>query len=64
MSSPSSPPPPGPLAGLLVADFIYLEPRTAGIGFAIALFGLPVYWLRSLTSRANKPEAEPLGVND
>ena len=52
------------VAGLLVADIIYLEPRTAGIGYAIALVGLPVYWLRSLTSRANKPEAEPLGVND
>ena len=38
------------VAGLLVADFIYLEPKTAGIGYAIALAGIPVYWLRSLTN--------------
>ena len=44
------------VAGLLVLDFIYLEPRTAGIGFAIALAGLPVYWMRSLTTRG-KPAA-------
>jgi len=43
------------VAGLLVADFIYLEPRTAGIGYAIALAGIPVYWLRSLGSRDRKP---------
>ena len=36
------------VAGLLVVDFVYLEPRTAGIGFAIALAGIPVYWLRSM----------------
>ena len=52
------------VAGLLVADFIYLGPRTAGIGYAIALVGIPVYWLRRLTSRVRRPEAEPLGVND
>jgi APA family basic amino acid/polyamine antiporter len=39
------------LAGLLVADFIYLEPKTAGIGYAIALAGIPVYWLRTMGSR-------------
>lgn len=39
------------VAGLLVADFIYLEPRTAGIGYAIALAGIPVYLLRSLATR-------------
>ena len=40
------------IAGLLVADLIYLEPRTAGIGYAIALAGIPVYWLRSMGTRS------------
>ena len=40
------------VAGLLVLDFIYLDPKTAGIGYAIALVGIPVYWLRSMTGRA------------
>ncbi len=44
------------VAGLLVADFIYLEPRTAGIGYAIALAGIPVYWLRASTRRGPKVE--------
>ena len=39
------------VAGLLVADFIYLEPRTAGIGYAIALAGIPIYYLRLMASR-------------
>ena len=52
------------VAGLLVADFIYLEPSTSGIGFAIALAGIPVYFLRSMTSRTHKPEAEPLIVGE
>jgi len=52
------------VAGLLVVDFIYLDPRTSGIGYAIALAGIPVYWLRSWTARTSKPEPEPLGVND
>jgi APA family basic amino acid/polyamine antiporter len=52
------------VAGLLVADFIYLDPKTSGIGYAIALAGIPVYWLRSRTSRTTKAEPEPLGVND
>jgi basic amino acid/polyamine antiporter, APA family len=52
------------VAGLLVADLIYLEPMTAGIGYAIALAGIPVYWLRALTTRTGRPEAEPLGVGD
>ena len=52
------------VAGLLVADFIYLEPKTAGIGYAIALAGIPIYWLRSMTARTGRPEAEPLGVGD
>ena len=38
------------LAVLLVVDFIYLEPRTSGIGYLIVLAGIPVYWLRSLTA--------------
>ncbi|WP_435007725.1 APC family permease [Tundrisphaera lichenicola] len=52
------------VAGLLVADFIYLEPLTAGIGYAIALAGIPVYWLRSLTTRTGRPEGESLGTGD
>ncbi len=48
------------VAGLLVADFIYLEPRTAGIGYAIALAGIPVYWLRSLSLRKPPAGADPL----
>jgi APA family basic amino acid/polyamine antiporter len=52
------------VAGLLVADLVYLEPMTAGIGYAIALAGIPVYWLRALTTRTERPEAEPLGVGD
>jgi len=36
------------LAVLLVADFIYLKPKTSGIGFLIVLAGIPVYliWQR------------------
>jgi basic amino acid/polyamine antiporter, APA family len=48
------------VAGLLVADFIYLEPMTAGIGYAIALVGIPVYWLRSMGSKAGKAKPEPV----
>ena len=47
------------VAGLLVADFIYLEPKTAGIGYAIALAGIPVYWLRSLTQSNSNSKMEP-----
>jgi APA family basic amino acid/polyamine antiporter len=43
------------VAGLLVADFIYLDPKTSGIGYAIALAGIPVYWLRSMASKTGKP---------
>ena len=50
------------VAGLLVADFVYLEPRTAGIGYAIALAGIPVYWLRSMTSGRGKAKPEPAGT--
>ena len=37
------------LAVLLVLDFIYLKPKTSGIGFLIVLAGIPVYliWQRS-----------------
>jgi APA family basic amino acid/polyamine antiporter len=52
------------IAGLLVADFIYLDPKTSGIGYAIALAGIPVYWLRSIGSKTAKPEAEPVGSLD
>ena len=48
----------------VMADLVYLEPKTAGIGYAIALAGIPVYWLRALTTRTGRPEAEPLGVGD
>ncbi|WP_435015499.1 APC family permease [Tundrisphaera sp. TA3] len=46
------------VAGLLVADFIYLEPRTAGIGYAIALIGIPVYWLRNRFMK-DRPIGDP-----
>ncbi len=52
------------VAGLLVADFIYLGPRTAGIGYAIALAGIPVYWLCSNSFRAAGAEGGPLGLGD
>jgi APA family basic amino acid/polyamine antiporter len=52
------------VAGLLVADFVYLEPTTAGIGYAIALAGIPVYWLRTLASGGNRPGPEPLSAGD
>jgi APA family basic amino acid/polyamine antiporter len=52
------------VAGLLVADFIYLDPKTSGIGYAIALAGIPVYWLRSMGSRSKKPNPEPIGSVD
>ena len=31
------------LAVFLVVDFIYLKPKTSGIGFLIVLTGIPVY---------------------
>lgn len=51
------------VASLLVADFIYLGPKTAGIGYAIALTGIPVYWLRSLTRKSSRPEPESFGID-
>lgn len=42
------------LAALLVLDFVWLSPRTSGVGFLIVLAGVPVYlvWSRSATARA------------
>ncbi|MBC7928968.1 MAG: APC family permease, partial [Rubrivivax sp.] len=33
------------LASLLIIDLVYLAPQTSGVGFLIALTGLPVYFL-------------------
>jgi APA family basic amino acid/polyamine antiporter len=51
------------LAAFLVLDFIYLRPKTSGIGFLIVLAGIPVYliWKR-LGDPARRPSrvaAEP-----
>ena len=40
------------LAVLLVANFIFLSPKVSGIGFLIALSGLPVYWIWSRLGRS------------
>ena len=32
------------LASLLILDLVYLAPQTSGVGFLIALTGLPVYF--------------------
>ncbi len=51
------------LAIFLVLDFIYLKPKTSGIGFLIVLAGIPVYliWQRvgARTSPRPGPGAEP-----
>jgi APA family basic amino acid/polyamine antiporter len=41
------------LALFLIVDFIYLKPRTSGIGYLIVLAGIPVYlvWSRLANSR-------------
>jgi APA family basic amino acid/polyamine antiporter len=40
------------LATLLVLDLVFLAPATSGMGFAIALTGLPVYYVwRMLSGR-------------
>jgi APA family basic amino acid/polyamine antiporter len=39
------------LAVLLVVNFIVLSPKVSGIGFLIALSGLPVYWIWSRLGR-------------
>ena len=50
------------LAGFLVVDFIYLKPKTSGIGFLIVLTGIPVYLIwnglsarKGAASRAEGP---------
>jgi APA family basic amino acid/polyamine antiporter len=51
------------LAILLVLDFVYLSPKTSGVGILIVLAGIPVYlvWSRVTASRpgisggANEP---------
>ena len=50
------------LAVLLVADFIYLNPGTSGIGFLIVLAGIPVYliWSR-VAATAGKPDVRNAG---
>jgi APA family basic amino acid/polyamine antiporter len=40
------------LATFLIADFVYLSPDVSGIGFLIALSGLPVYWAWSRLGQA------------
>jgi len=51
------------LAVFLVADFIYLKPKTSGIGFLIVLAGIPVYliWQRisDWKRQRPRPRAEP-----
>ena len=42
------------LAVLLVVDFVYLAPKTSGIGYLIVLTGIPVYFV---WSRATAPES-------
>ncbi|MGH9969398.1 MAG: APC family permease [Pyrinomonadaceae bacterium] len=44
------------LAALLTFDLVYLAPRTSGIGYAIVLTGIPIYyvWRRSAASVENK----------
>jgi APA family basic amino acid/polyamine antiporter len=51
------------LALFLVVDFIYLKPKTSGIGFLIVLAGIPVYlvwqWISARKAAAPEPRAEP-----
>jgi basic amino acid/polyamine antiporter, APA family len=51
------------LAVLLVSDFIYLKPKTSGIGFLIVVAGIPVYliWQRISDRKelARAPRIEP-----
>jgi basic amino acid/polyamine antiporter, APA family len=42
------------LALLLIVDFIYLKPRTSGIGYLIVLAGMPVYLLWSRLAKARR----------
>jgi basic amino acid/polyamine antiporter, APA family len=44
------------LAVFLVLDFIYLRPKTSGIGFLIVLAGIPVYLIwQQIGQRGNSP---------
>jgi APA family basic amino acid/polyamine antiporter len=51
------------LAVFLVLDFIYLRPKTSGIGFLIVLAGAPVYLIWQQVGRGgrtlSKPSTEP-----
>jgi basic amino acid/polyamine antiporter, APA family len=51
------------LAVFLVADFIYLKPKTSGIGFLIVLAGIPIYliwqWFSDRKGQRPRPRAEP-----
>jgi APA family basic amino acid/polyamine antiporter len=45
------------LALTLVADLVYLAPKTSGIGFALVLTGIPVYLIWRQTARARAAAA-------
>ncbi len=51
------------LAAFLIVNFVYLSPKVSGIGFLIALTGLPVYlaWSRLGRRPAAAPEADGPG---
>jgi APA family basic amino acid/polyamine antiporter len=52
------------LAVLLVADFIYLNPGTSGIGFLIVLAGIPVYMIWSRVGRGSSlPRPEQINLS-
>jgi APA family basic amino acid/polyamine antiporter len=48
------------LAAFLVIDFIYLRPKTSGIGFLIVLAGIPVYLI---WSRIGGPSRTPMKIS-
>jgi APA family basic amino acid/polyamine antiporter len=47
------------LAAVLMADLVYMAPKTSGIGFALVLTGIPVYllWRRTPAARAGAQKA-------
>jgi APA family basic amino acid/polyamine antiporter len=47
------------LASLLILNFVYLSPQVSGIGFLIALTGLPVYLAWSRFGRPAATETDP-----
>jgi APA family basic amino acid/polyamine antiporter len=47
------------LAVLLVVDFIWLKPRTSGIGLLIVLAGIPVYLVWHRIGARKEPRHEP-----